>query len=508
VLRFPACSATAIGHTVTRHFHGEIRVASRIVDHLSRGLYESPAACLKELINNSYDADAETVNVFVKPDADRIIIEDDGHGMTAEEFERHFKVISESHKRDGGDETPSGRPKIGKIGIGFIAANEICNVMEILSTKKGSKELVHVSIHFDKMRRDPAERRREHDKMAEADYEGEVTDTTASSHYTKVFLKDVRGEAKAILAAARSHSTIGTGVSLYGLNPESVCKILASGRLSSWSELDAYSQTVMNIGLNVPVRYHEHWIPKEHHDEVRTLERLTAKLEFNVYYDGSEMRKPIVLEPGGRQSLARGFSFRGEHVSGRGYFYAQHGAIKPQNLNGLLIRIRNAAVGSYDGTFLDYPTSVGTIFQRWISAEIWADDRLEEAMNIDRKTLRTSHPAYLEFQAAVHAALGEVIAEARSKLYLTASRARKKERVRREIERLAEVSRGNHQPAAKGVMALSKQAESDADVQRMLLRKVTVAELYEIVLYTALETLSKQDAERFLREFTRRLKRN
>ena len=71
-------------------FQGEIVVASRIVDYLSSGLYESPAACLKELINNSFDADAKRVNVFVKPDADRIIIEDDGFGLNKDEFEKTF----------------------------------------------------------------------------------------------------------------------------------------------------------------------------------------------------------------------------------------------------------------------------------------------------------------------------------------------------------------------------------------------------------------------------------
>ena len=53
-------------------FKGKIRVASGIVNYLSSGLYHSPAACLKELVNNSYDADATEVNVFVKPDANRI----------------------------------------------------------------------------------------------------------------------------------------------------------------------------------------------------------------------------------------------------------------------------------------------------------------------------------------------------------------------------------------------------------------------------------------------------
>jgi hypothetical protein len=141
------------------HFRGEITVAARIIDLLSSGLYESPAACLKELINNSFDADARNVDVFVKPDANRIIIQDDGHGMNREEFERHFRRIAESHKRDDNDTTASGRPKIGKIGIGVIAANELCERLEIFSTKTHSPDLLHVTIDFEEMRK-PADQRK------------------------------------------------------------------------------------------------------------------------------------------------------------------------------------------------------------------------------------------------------------------------------------------------------------------------------------------------------------
>jgi HSP90 family molecular chaperone len=81
-------------------FQGEIRVASRIIDYLSSGLYQSPAACLKELINNAYDADASEVQVLVKSDDDFIIIEDNGHGLDRHDFERHFVMISESFKRE------------------------------------------------------------------------------------------------------------------------------------------------------------------------------------------------------------------------------------------------------------------------------------------------------------------------------------------------------------------------------------------------------------------------
>ena len=188
--------------THPERFQGEIKVASRIVDYLSSGLYETPAACLKELINNSFDADALTVKVFVKPDADRIIIDDNGEGMSRQEFELHFQVISESHKRDDSDMTILRRPKIGKIGIGFIAANEICDLMEIFSTKKGHPELLHVTIDFKKMREDPAVRRRQGDAFAKGDYEGEVLETDTDRQFTQIFLKGVRGQAKDILAGA------------------------------------------------------------------------------------------------------------------------------------------------------------------------------------------------------------------------------------------------------------------------------------------------------------------
>src|SRR5258708_7599997 len=81
-------------------FRGEIVVSSRIIDELSSGLYESPAQCLKELVNNAYDADATEVVMSVRPDADVIIINDNGTGLTRNTFERHFRRIAESRKRE------------------------------------------------------------------------------------------------------------------------------------------------------------------------------------------------------------------------------------------------------------------------------------------------------------------------------------------------------------------------------------------------------------------------
>lgn len=489
-------------------FEGEIHVASKIIDYLSSGLYQSPAACLKELINNSYDADATRVEVYVKPDADRIIIEDNGEGMNREEFVKHFSRISESHKREVSDHTSSGRPKIGKIGIGFIAANEICDVMEIVSTKKGSTELLHVSINFSLMRKDIDLRKRDGDDIAKADYHGTVSLTDSSSHFTQVFLKNVRGEAKSILSVAGSSEFSSGEKSLYGLKPESEFKKLKDVALRTWSEFDSYSKNRLEVALNIPVRYHDHWLPDNLREQVKDIEDDVASLHFTLYFDGSEIRKPIVLNTHNLAIIER-FNFVGRHVSARGYFYAQHSSIRPEELHGLLIRIRNAAVGNYDSSFLGFALTHGTLFQNWISAEIEADDRLEEALNIDRRTLRISHPAYIELQQALHFRLEDVIKRIRSEIYTVGSDERNIERAENIKKQILKIS--NQEMATYSAIAAERLNEAWADLsldrsgQKKLLKKYTVDTLYSMIIDTARETLTPQQFAEFLDNLTERL---
>ena len=59
-----------------------------------------------------------------------------------------------------------------------------------------------------------------------------------------------------------------------------------------------------------------------------------------------------------------------------GYVYLQNGfAIEPMELRGLLVRIRNIAIGTYDQTFFEYPKIPAPPFY-WISGEIYAEKRL------------------------------------------------------------------------------------------------------------------------------------
>jgi len=478
-------------------FKGEILVASKIVDYLSSGLYESPAACLKELINNSYDADATRVDLFVKPDANRIIVSDNGHGMDAKDFVRNFSRISESFKRESSESTTTNRAKIGKIGIGFIAANEICDVMQIISTKRGSTEKIDVEINFAAMRSSKEDRRRESTSFAKADFVGRVSQAATAEHYTHIFLKEIRGPAQELLAGARA--TAGN-LSLYGLSSESLVTRLRDLEIRSWEDLDFYSKTMLEVALNVPVRYADNWCPSRHSRKLSFFAETALQLNFVVNFDGTELRKPTIF-PANERSLVKTFDFVGKDVSFKSYFYVQHGVLKPQDLNGVLIRIRNAGVGRYDRGFLDFPNSVGTLFQRWISAEIWADDRLEPAMNIDRKTLRITHPAYVEMVETFHVQFRQVLQRAREVLYEAPAKGQRKEKATQELKL---IERSLHSYAATTAKPGAIQNDP-ATLEAALLKKYSASELLDIVLRVADATLSKSQKENFTSALMQRL---
>lgn len=491
-----------------REFQGEIRVAARIIDYLSSGLYASLAACLKELVNNSYDADAKRVRIFVMPDADRIIIEDDGIGMNRAEFEEHFSLIAESHKRDKSDVSDGGRPKIGRIGIGAIAANEICEEMEVFSTKAGSTELLHVTVDFNKMRESYVNRRREGTTAVKGDYYGELLQESKPTHFTKIFLKEVRGEARQILATAKPIPPATSSRSIYGRKPESVFKLLQDPSVKSWSDFDSYSQNYLQVGLNVPIGYFDGWMSNRYEQKITDLVTKVESLGFRVYWDGTEVFKPVVFRA--RQGLIHRFEFHGEHVSAGGYFFAQHTSMKPEDLNGLLIRIRQAAVGGYDPSFMEFPHGLASLIQRWVSAEIWASDELEDAMNIDRRTLRVAHPAYQELKSAVHIEFEKFLSEARRQLYGSQAEARKRERASQQADVMQEVIQSSRstlgsETAQKLLRAWSPR-QDDAQGTNRLLRKYTVAEIYKMVLEVAEEVLEPRELKRFVEALTKRLR--
>src|ERR1700719_107447 len=72
-------------------------IESRILRELGERLVKQPEVALLELVKNAYDADARTCEIVYEP-PNRILVRDDGHGMTLDEFKNGWMRIGTSAK--------------------------------------------------------------------------------------------------------------------------------------------------------------------------------------------------------------------------------------------------------------------------------------------------------------------------------------------------------------------------------------------------------------------------
>src|SRR5690348_6582187 len=110
----------------------DMRVAAKMLQNIASGIYRSPANAVKELVSNAFDADATHVAISVDIDRthdriENISIEDNGTGMSVEDFEFSMTHIGASLKRVQSKTTEKGRPLIGKIGIGLLSVGQASN---------------------------------------------------------------------------------------------------------------------------------------------------------------------------------------------------------------------------------------------------------------------------------------------------------------------------------------------------------------------------------------------
>lgn len=149
-----------------------MRIERKIVDKLGLKLYDKIAAVVAEIIANSYDADAELVEVRLplgkaltmkrkgKVEQKGYVIEihDDGHGMTPEEANEFYLRVGKDRREDpkqGDESRKKGRLVMGRKGIGKLAPFGVCRTIEVRSaggdkTAKGYK-VTHFELDYDKI---------------------------------------------------------------------------------------------------------------------------------------------------------------------------------------------------------------------------------------------------------------------------------------------------------------------------------------------------------------------
>jgi HSP90 family molecular chaperone len=104
--------------------------------------YRSSEVALKELVDNAWDADAQSVRITL-PDplsTQTIVVQDDGAGMTARELRGEYLNIASDKLSRTGKETPRLKRKVkGRKGIGKFAGLTIAEKMEVQTVARKRK---------------------------------------------------------------------------------------------------------------------------------------------------------------------------------------------------------------------------------------------------------------------------------------------------------------------------------------------------------------------------------
>ena len=145
------------------HRQLRLRFLGSLIEQLGAQLYPGTTATIAELISNAWDADANNVWIEIPlgrswGNLDRIVVTDDGSGMSYEDAETRYLLVGRKRRVElDQDRTDRGRPLHGRKGIGKLAAFGTAKVLECL-TIDGNGSLTSFRLDYDRIRDlDPAE---------------------------------------------------------------------------------------------------------------------------------------------------------------------------------------------------------------------------------------------------------------------------------------------------------------------------------------------------------------
>lgn len=143
---------------------------------------------------------------------------------------------------------------------------------------------------------------------------------------------------------------------------------------------------------------------------------------FNVYIDEVELKRPITFRKfarGSRKQRPMLFvgsyrpdlskipsAFKGGDLEFEAYLFWNQ-KIVPKENNGIIVRVNGASGASFDDTFMKYQVSEQTRL-RQITSEVFVEQGMDAALNIDRESFNFGHPHYQILTQWIHRALRQL----------------------------------------------------------------------------------------------------
>ena len=319
-----------------------INVSKEVVKHLSIGLYRNFALAIKELISNSYDAGATVTKLKLDLDNNRIVLRDNGRGMSEEEFKNKYLTIG-FYKEPSKLPDELGRLRIGAFGIGFLAPLPYCGTLTIVTKKRGSRFALEGTIEA-------------HRFFSGGNWN--LKDATVEYNTFESDLPLDEGETIIVLENIVEH--------IHGeLSRETVKrKTIAS------SGYDTFKWTLQQY---CPIEY-----PPDRND-IRTYFDAPDSVPMELWLDGEQLFRNV---PDGTKVLEKGTKDFGD-LSVKYVIMTPYEPVSPEEMRGLQVRVRNVAVGfprDFD------VTKLGRVHARlnMLCGEVHVLDGLDNSLLINR----------------------------------------------------------------------------------------------------------------------------
>ena len=130
-----------------------LQISPKVIQHISSTMYRSPSSAIKELLINSFDAEATEVELKLLfgsdglggPTLKEIQVTDNGEGMDGNKLHKVFTEIGDSLKSRSVSDPNSDiltehlkRPMVGRLGIGILAIASATSGFKVVTKKKDS----------------------------------------------------------------------------------------------------------------------------------------------------------------------------------------------------------------------------------------------------------------------------------------------------------------------------------------------------------------------------------
>lgn len=140
----------------------QFKISSALKNIIGKELITDELIAVFELVKNSYDAHADMVDIFI--DKNKIIVKDNGKGMSIDDIKNKWLFVGYSAKADGSEDNDY-RAKINKRksfagakGIGRFACDRLGKKISLISIKKEKNTKVEqIEVDWELFEKDPKE---------------------------------------------------------------------------------------------------------------------------------------------------------------------------------------------------------------------------------------------------------------------------------------------------------------------------------------------------------------